>query len=149
MQASDSLAQVTLKKQQTAQGERRYAKILMSRVGGIKRTDQPTNSVYHTYERNPASYGSRAQRVGSTHLEWRWARQARQRFGPSPVTRYSRMRSFVGSSINEPQAKAAPGRRTPKSCAPSRCLYFGASILECAGPAALWPVSRHTLLANA
>jgi len=30
------LAQVTLQKQQTAQGERRYAQIPMSRVGGIK-----------------------------------------------------------------------------------------------------------------
>src|SRR6266542_1342280 len=64
-----------------------------------------------------------------------WSALARLRFGRSLVTRYSRMRSFVGSPINEPQAKAAPGRRTPKSCAPSRCLYFGASILECAGPA--------------
>jgi hypothetical protein len=78
MQASDSLAQVTLKKQQTAQGERRYAKILMSSGGGIKRTDQTTNSVYHTYERNPASYGSRAQRFRSTHFS---SVLARHRFG--------------------------------------------------------------------
>ncbi len=39
-----------------------------------------------------------------------------QRFGPSPVTRCRVSRSFVGNR-DVPQAKAAPGRRTPKSCA--------------------------------